>query len=69
MRTRPKITLTATVRPQIIDLLDHVQSDFFVDSRSRVVEMILLDWLEGYDYITKEERLQITRGKEVDLNA
>ena len=69
MQTRPKVTLTATVRPQIIDLLDNVQSDFFVDSRSRVVEMILLDWLEGYDYITKEERLQITRGREVELNA
>ena len=69
MQARPKVTLTVTVRPQIIDLLDYVQSDFFADSRSRVVEMILLDWLEGYDYITKEERLQITRGREVDLNA
>lgn len=69
MRTRPKITLTATVRPQIIDLLDHVQSDFFADSRSRVVEMIILDWLEDYEYINKAERLLITRGREVDLDA
>ena len=63
----PKVTLTASVNPDVLRLVDSVADDFFT-SRSHVIQMMVLDWMEEHDYITHEERAEYSKGRRLYLN-
>ena len=49
-------TLTCTINPDIIEILNATTSDYFYTSRSKFVERILLDWLEENEIISQRDR-------------
>lgn len=58
-----KISLTITIHPKIVDYLREVQSDQWEDSRSRLVQSIIVDWLYDYGYISDSEMERLKRGE------
>lgn len=50
-------TLTCTINPDIIDILNATTADYFYTSRSKFVERILLDWLEENEVISQRDRI------------
>lgn len=58
-----KISLTITIHPKIVDYLREVQSDQWEDSRSRLVQSIIVDWLYDYGYISDSEMERLQRGE------
>ena len=49
-------TLTATVNPDIIEIINQTTADYFYTSRSKQIERILLDWLEEQEIISSRDR-------------
>lgn len=49
-------TLTATINPDIIDILNVTTADYFYTSRSKFIERIILDWLEDNGVISNRDR-------------
>jgi len=58
-----KISLTITIHPKIVEYLREVQSDQWEDSRSRLVQSIIVDWLYDYGYISDSEMERLKRGE------
>ena len=50
-------TLTCTINPDIIEILNATTADYFYTSRSKFVERILLDWLEENEVISQRDRI------------
>lgn len=63
MKKLVKESISFTLNPEIMEYIREVQNDLFTQSRSRVVELMILDWLLEYSYIDDNEYMRLKRGE------
>lgn len=63
MKKLVKESISFTLNPEIMNYIREVQNDLFSQSRSRVVELMILDWLLEYSYIDDTEYMRLKRGE------
>lgn len=63
MKKLVKESVSFTLNPEIMEYIREVQNDLFTQSRSRVLEVMILDWLLEYSYIDDKEYMRLKRGE------
>ena len=50
-------TLSCSINPDIVEMLDYVKDSLFYRTRSKLIERIFLDWLEEKEVISHRDRV------------
>ena len=50
-------TLSCSLNPDIIKILDYSREHYFYRTRSKLIERIFLDWLESENMISHSDRV------------
>ena len=61
-------TISCSLNPDIVEILDYVKEQEFIRTRSHLIEVIFLDWLEEKEYLTHRDRLLLENCYREDLN-
>ena len=52
-----RTTISFSLNPDIVEILDYTKEQEFYRTRSHLLEIMLLDWLEEHEYISHRDRV------------